>query len=346
MLFPQDPVRLPNPGAPTPKDSSWGDYHPCTAEFFLARSFLRAEPRPYYQGLASPRWKGLPRTGIEEMKRIVARQASPAQTRDWELDLAEVPSQDDRGAWQAYAGLLEERTDHPYSRKVVYARYVPDGDAAALQYWYLYAYNDFWAWNNHEADWEMCVIELAPDGSPRQMGVSNHLGGSRLPWERVRKEGDRPLLYVAKGSHAGFFRYNKRGYHVLHITPRLNPPLGLGWALSVLARLVYALRRLPGLRRWRDLPPAHPTRDLDRLPQHLGQEVDPELKVLPESTEGLLDAEWWRRYEGKWGSCHSRIRGGVGVDSPWYQREQPARWEDPLAWVRSLPAAEPPLSDR
>jgi hypothetical protein len=53
-------------------------------------------------------------------------------------------------------------------------------------------------------------------------------------------------------------------------------------------------------------------------------------------------AWWWMRYQGRWGSIHTRIRGSIGVDSPW--RSAPTadgcnhyediRWRDPAAWRR------------
>ena len=54
-------------------------------------------------------------------------------------------------------------SEEPYER-VVYGRWYQGSSGIALQYWYLYTYNNFG--NNHEGDWEVVTLELAPDGSP------------------------------------------------------------------------------------------------------------------------------------------------------------------------------------
>ncbi|MFT3853366.1 MAG: hypothetical protein QM733_11600 [Ilumatobacteraceae bacterium] len=82
----------------------------------------------------------------------------------------------------------------------------------AVQYWWWYVYND---WNDlHEGDWEMgqLVFEaatpedaLAQGLTPSAMALSQHYGTEVRPWSRVRRDGDRPIVFAAAGSHAGYY---------------------------------------------------------------------------------------------------------------------------------------------
>jgi hypothetical protein len=97
---------------------------------------------------------------------------------------------------------------------VAYARIVRDDDVdgLVLQYWLFYYFND---WNNrHEGDWEL--IQLHFDASnageamiegPERISLSQHSSGEVATWQdkKVAREGDRPVVYVARGSHANYF---------------------------------------------------------------------------------------------------------------------------------------------
>ncbi|MEI8238786.1 MAG: hypothetical protein WCI22_05150 [Actinomycetota bacterium] len=94
-----------------------------------------------------------------------------------------------------------------------YARVVRDTDDPSriiVQYWEYFVYND---WNNvHESDWEMAMLvfrastpEAALATGPETVVLSQHYGNERRAWSAVQREGDRPVLYPAAGSHAIFF---------------------------------------------------------------------------------------------------------------------------------------------
>ncbi len=267
------------------------------------------------------RWKPVERTGLDGIKSSLALLA-PTDTEDWELDVAEIPSQNAAQAWRTYGALLEE-TEERY-RCVVYGRFV-DGPTLALQYWYLYMYSDFV--NRHEGDWQMVTIELGQDRIPVRIGLSGHFGGLLRMWERVCKVDERPLVYVARGSHAGYFEYRPRGYAVLNLVVRSNLPPGL-------RLLVSALRGLPSIRRWRDLPPADPELDAGTDPKDIGVRVSPELHVLPDDIDQPPDAPWWwLRYRGNWGSNRPRLAGSAGIGSPWTYPVEDPRWGDPVRWL-------------
>lgn len=80
-----------------------------------------------------------------------------------------------------------------------------------LQYWLFYYYNDFrilgefLSGGKHEGDWELVQIELADDERPTRAVFSQHREAEVQPWAKVVKHGARPLVYVARGSHANYF---------------------------------------------------------------------------------------------------------------------------------------------
>jgi len=331
VIYPHDTNRL-RPGARRLLGTQrWGDYHPCSAPFFLDRVLQRDRPKPYLSGLLDlfrqdKRPAGYDTIAAKVRDRLGA--GAITDTRLWELDLARIPSQSERRAWARYADLVTEPR-RPYEC-VAYARYCAGASGTALQYWYLYVYNDFW--NNHEADWEMATIELDAGGTPRRMAISCHHGGYRLPWPNVPKHGDQPVIRVARGSHGGYFGYRRDGFDPVSLARTLHLPS----ALRFLGPLLRAVPPLPGLR---DHPPADPGRpdDATAPDSHRGVRIVPELHFFPQGPPRPDAPEWpdwwWLHYEGKWGSWHSRISGTMGVDSPWGPAKQTARWNDPVRWI-------------
>jgi len=321
VIFPHEPKTRTRPGARGPGTAGWGDYHPCSAEFLLARAYHRAMPPPFELPSLFRPWTPLPRTGLAVL-RLMLGSVTPEETAGWELDIADLPSQSEERAWENYADLLQERDD-PYER-VVYGRYA-GGGRPALQYWYLYLYNDFR--NNHECDWEMATIALSPEGQPLRMGLSSHYGGTQREWNQIQMIGERPLVYAARGSHANYFAYNPNGIPVLELHSDSNAPLPL-------APVSWLLQHAPVLRRWRDQPAADPQRDGGACPEHVGVRIDPAVRVMPDNIDQPADSPWWwLGYRGRWGSSRPRIAGTVGISTPWGMGGQDPRWRDPAAWV-------------
>jgi hypothetical protein len=333
VIFPHEPHTCTRPGASQPGAAGWGDYHPCSVEFFMARAHLRPQPRWFdFSGLFQRSWRSLPRTGIASLKQKLDI-TDPANTTRWELDVADIPSQKPEQAWKTYSDLLKEKVD-PY-QTVVYGRWHRGASGIALQYWYLYLYNDFR--NKHEGDWEMVTIELAADGSPRQIGISNHMSGFRRAWSQVSKEHDRPVVYLARGSHAGYFRYQPQGFNVVWGVHSRKAPGRAGLLGILMAWLPHLLTFLA----WRDHPPADPILNPGVPEIQHGIRIDPKLVIMRDKPADPSSDSWWMRYRGIWGSSHPRIIGSIGVDSPWHQILQPMRWDDPVRWVRSLEEDEP-----
>jgi hypothetical protein len=84
-----------------------------------------------------------------------------------------------------------------------------------LQYWLFYYYNDFQlagplvTGGKHEGDWELVQLRLGPSERPEEAIFSQHTLAESKAWANVRKATDSPatpLVYVARGSHANYFR--------------------------------------------------------------------------------------------------------------------------------------------
>jgi hypothetical protein len=75
-----------------------------------------------------------------------------------------------------------------------------------LQYWFFYYWNNkaFLGFGLHEGDWEMVQIGLAGDDTPQAMTFAQHTHGQRCAWSVVERQGDRPVVYVARGSQASY----------------------------------------------------------------------------------------------------------------------------------------------
>jgi hypothetical protein len=99
---------------------------------------------------------------------------------------------------------------------VTYAHIAREGDheGFVLQYWFFWYFNQF---NDlHEGDWEGMQISFDSEGpaaaleaeeEPDEIILFQHAGGERADWDdsNVQKEGTRPIVYPAAGSHATFY---------------------------------------------------------------------------------------------------------------------------------------------
>ncbi|KAH6620344.1 hypothetical protein C7974DRAFT_231796 [Boeremia exigua] len=100
-------------------------------------------------------------------------------------------------------------------------------------YFYFYAFNPgtavlsvpFLTFGAHVGDWEHTMLRFpSPAGPPDAVWFSQHANGQAFRYAAVEKDADgiRPVVYVAKGSHAN---YAIPGIHS-HVIPNLNLPFG------------------------------------------------------------------------------------------------------------------------
>lgn len=127
---------------------------------------------------------------------------------------------EDNSSQRYYVSNIKAQAD---SAPVVYARVyrVPNSDKKVIQYWLYYYYNSWgrqggFPGSLHEGDWEMVQVVLDGNNQPRYAAYAQHgelplyNGGSKKLWKDVeKKDSNHPIVYPARGSHAGYFRSGK-----------------------------------------------------------------------------------------------------------------------------------------
>lgn len=104
-------------------------------------------------------------------------------------------------------------------RDKLFGRTVTDGGVTWLQYWFFYLYNDAQfagRFDMHEGDWEMVQLRLGDDGTPVTAVYAQHAYAEARPWENLEFEGDRPIVYSGRGSHASYFEAGLHRTYVKH----------------------------------------------------------------------------------------------------------------------------------
>jgi len=107
------------------------------------------------------------------------------------------------------------RAAHPELRNRMYGHAVEANGTLWLQYWFFYFYNDYnlaLGIGLHEGDWEMIQLRLHA-GAPDLAVYAQHRQAEKRPWAQVTKvpgDPNRPMVYVARGSHASYF---EPGFH-------------------------------------------------------------------------------------------------------------------------------------
>ncbi len=105
----------------------------------------------------------------------------------------------------ADSGIIDDYQAHRASLGyTVYAHVMTSGQGTIIQYWFFYVFNpgDL---NRHEADWEMAQIQVQGN-TPLMAMYSQHQQGQKASWSLVEANGDHMKVYVARGSHASYFR--------------------------------------------------------------------------------------------------------------------------------------------
>jgi hypothetical protein len=86
-----------------------------------------------------------------------------------------------------------------------YVHIVNTASGRVIQYWLFYAYNNG-PFNDHQGDIEVVEVFLDASGTPQTALYSQHGSGENAGWGDVDKVDTHPVVYVAEGSHANYFR--------------------------------------------------------------------------------------------------------------------------------------------
>jgi hypothetical protein len=152
----------------------------------------------------------VPGKGLEEVKKAPTAGDIAGLGGDYYLDLRGDPL----GVTCVYAKDFARIVKEGKAPAIVYAHIArePGHAGFALQYWFFWYFNQF---NDlHEGDWEGMQLtfdaespEEALAEEPSEIILFQHAGGERAGWKdsKVQKEGARPIVYPAAGSHATFY---------------------------------------------------------------------------------------------------------------------------------------------
>lgn len=186
-------VQLAAKYAPVLRLAAREHYRPLRMEEYLTQTILRSGSPPHGTlSQAQPTLFSLPVTSAATYLDI--RGAEP------NLHAANYP-------------IIEHQLELVRPRPTVYFHfaYQPATGRVAIEYWFLYLYNDFY--DQHEADWEGVTVVLE-NGTPLGALYSQHQGRKWIAWSGLTKTGGHPLVYVAKGSHA---EYPKAGSYSIRV---------------------------------------------------------------------------------------------------------------------------------
>ncbi|MFN3219576.1 MAG: hypothetical protein ACE367_24070 [Acidimicrobiales bacterium] len=224
-----------------------------------------------------------------------------------------------------------------HAERVTYGRVVRAGEWVVLHYAWFYVMNDwrtsYRGLNDHEADWEQAWIYCDPaTDRPIWVATTNHeLRGAdlRRHWDdpEVDKRGNRPVLYVAAGSHAMFFR---PGDYVTTVdVPSLR----------------WALRARSFVRRTLALPDVEPHGPGPVLGVPFIDSAGGDGEVVRDAElRCLASPAWADRYRGLWGlDTGDPLQGERGPSGPKFDRRGEVRpsWADPLG-MAGLHGTPPP----
>jgi hypothetical protein len=163
----------------------------------------------------------VPGKGLEDVKEAPTARDIAGLGEEYYLNLHGDPLGETCVYAKDFARLVKERK----APAITYAHIArePGYSGFALQYWFFWYFNQF---NDlHESDWEGMQLTFeadSPEGAlaeePSEIILFQHAGGERAGWDdsKVQKEGSRPIVYPAAGSHATFYDstvYVENGEH-------------------------------------------------------------------------------------------------------------------------------------
>jgi hypothetical protein len=255
-----------------------------------------------------------------------------------------VPGDSAAAASITYKNILAQAEEYRYCGRVI-----RENDWIILQYWFLYAFNNwrsgFYGLNDHEADWEMISVYI-PESNPESelrpewiAYASHDFSGDdlRRHWDdpELEKVGEHPVIYAAAGSHASYYQAGEYLVEVefpyLTRLKRLLNPFQKFWQSK--------------LRQFYDetaLAKAENELDTFHLPfvdyaRGDGLSIGPDQEKCW-STPYLLNKlpGWVSQYRGLWGMyIQDPLASEIAPAGPMYNRDGTVRraWYDPLGWA-------------
>ena len=231
------------------------------------------------------------------------------------------------------------------ARYAYHAHVTADGGYLVVQYWFLYAMNDwrssFGGVNDHEADWEQVTVYLAPiDGSGVDAGSP---AGWQVAWvafsshdevgDELRRRADDPDITWVEGNHAvvnAGAGSHSGAYLAGDYLVRVQPPVLKRFIAAVLA---IRSMLMPWTRRTTQDGIGIPFVDYRRGD---GMAIGP--GTGNEWTPILIDGEtpWVRDFRGLWGFDTQDPFGGERAPAgPRYERSGSIRtsWGGPVGWA-------------
>jgi hypothetical protein len=163
----------------------------------------------------------VPGKGLEDVKKLPTARDIAGLGDDYYLNLHGNPVGETCVYAKDFARIVKERK----APAITYAHIArePGHSGFALQYWFFWYFNQF---NDlHESDWEGMQLAFEADSpqkalaqGPSEIILFQHSGGERADWDdsKVQKDGSRPIVYPAAGSHATFYGpavYVENGQH-------------------------------------------------------------------------------------------------------------------------------------
>ncbi len=180
-----------------PCDTSAEQYQPTSVETVLGNPTVTLR-------------RELPEGNLEDVKRAPTAADVAGLPDGYYLDLRGEALGDTCVYARDFAQLVKEGK----APAIVYAHIAREAGhpGFVLQYWFFWYFNQF---NDlHEGDWEGMQLSFeaatparALREEPREIILFQHAGGERAGWgdAKVQKEGRRPIVYPAAGSHATFY---------------------------------------------------------------------------------------------------------------------------------------------
>jgi hypothetical protein len=143
---------------------------------------------------------------VESVEAVPARLITAKGKDGGDVALDALPADGGRMNFPPDPEAQEERLRAAFGN-AGYHRVVDGGGLTWHQYWLWYLYNPkkYFVTGEHEGDWEFVQVGYNGD-TPVCMTCSQHKSGGARMWWDVKKRGDRPLVYVALGSHANYFQ--------------------------------------------------------------------------------------------------------------------------------------------